>query len=103
MENSTKIFKTNKRIRLGIWGLGRGKSFHGACKALNMDVVAGCDQNDLMLDRFKKDAPDVMAFKDAKEFLEADIDAVCVATLPVSRCIVSDRVNPSTTSCEGRP
>ena len=37
------IFDTEQRIRLGIWGLGRGSSFIKAAKELNIDVVAGCD------------------------------------------------------------
>ena len=46
MENDMKnIFGTDKRIRLGIWGLGRGSSFIKAAKELNIDIVAGCDFN----------------------------------------------------------
>ena len=44
-QESKSIFQTDKRIRLGICGLGRGQHFLKTCAALNMDVVAGCDQN----------------------------------------------------------
>ena len=33
------IFGTDKRIRLGIWGLGRGSSFIKAAKELNIDAI----------------------------------------------------------------
>jgi len=36
-----RIFDTNRRIRLGIWGLGRGTSFYSSCAGCNVDVVAG--------------------------------------------------------------
>ena len=78
MEN---IFGTNKRIRLGIWGLGRGSSFVKAAKELNIDVVAGCDFNPLMRDRFTKACPDAFVTSDDKEFLAfKDMDAVLIAT-----------------------
>ena len=41
--SNTSILNTDKRIRLGLWGLGRGMSFYEQCAALNMDIVAGCD------------------------------------------------------------
>ena len=52
-----RVFNTNKRIRLGIWGLGRGLSFYSTCKHLNIDVVAGCDYNQHMRDNFLKANP----------------------------------------------
>jgi len=33
---SPRIFDTDRRIRLGIWGLGRGMSFFHTCQALNL-------------------------------------------------------------------
>jgi hypothetical protein len=74
------IFKTNKRIRLGIWGLGRGMSFFKTCNALNIDVVAGCDFNEHMRKNFKVHQPDAFVTADADEFLKQDIDAVLLAT-----------------------
>ncbi len=73
-------FNTDKRIKLGIWGLGRGSSFIESAKALNIDVVAGCDYNAHMRDRFKKTCPDALVTADEDEFLAADFDAVLVAT-----------------------
>jgi predicted dehydrogenase len=74
------IFKSRKRIRLGMWGLGRGAHFFRALSALNIDVAAGCDFNEHMRDRFRKLAPDAQVTGDAAEFLKGDFDAVLLAT-----------------------
>ena len=78
--SSTGIFKTDKRLRLGIWGLGRGLSFFKTCEALNIDVVAGCDFNQHMRDRFAEVQPSAFVTDDAEKFLEQDFDAVLLAT-----------------------
>jgi predicted dehydrogenase len=75
-----RIFDTDRRIRLGIWGLGRGMSFYNSCRALNFDVVAGCDYNAHMRENFLKANPGAFATADAKEFLARDFDAVLLAT-----------------------
>ena len=31
------VFATDKRIRLGIWGLGRGMNFYSTCAMLNVN------------------------------------------------------------------
>ena len=77
---SGRIFDTDKRIRLGIWGLGRGMSFYHSCKALNIDVVAGCDFNEHMRNRFKDAQPAAFVTADGDEFLKQDFDAVLLAT-----------------------
>lgn len=74
------IFKTDKRIRLGIWGLGRGMSFYNVCSALNFDVVAGCDYNEHMRKKFLEHNLDAFVTDDADEFLNTDIEAVLLAT-----------------------
>lgn len=76
----TRIFDTDERIRLGIWGLGRGLSFFNTCRALNIDVVAGCDFNQHMRDRFAAMNPKAYVTDDAEKFLEQDFDAVLLAT-----------------------
>ena len=76
----SNIFKTDKRIKLGIWGLGRGQSFIESAKALNIDVVAGCDFHESMRDSFRKNCPDAFITADENEFLARDFDAVLVAT-----------------------
>jgi hypothetical protein len=80
MANHLRVFKTDKRIKLGIWGLGRGMSFFKTCESLNFDVVAGCDFNAHMRDRFKACQPGAFVTGDAEEFLKQDFDAVLLAT-----------------------
>lgn len=74
------VFQTSRRIRLGVWGLGRGADYYRSCRALNIDVVAGCDFNPHMRDRFLVDNPGAFVTADAREFLARDFDAVLVAT-----------------------
>ena len=74
------ILKTDKRIRLGIWGLGRGMNFYRMCEMLNLDVVAGCDFNEHMRREFKQHRPDALVTDDAQIFLNGDFDAVLLAT-----------------------
>ncbi len=78
--SSSKVFKTDKRIKLGIWGLGRGMSFFKTCEALNIDVVAGCDFNQHLRENFSKNSPDSFVTDDVDKFLAQDIDAVLLAT-----------------------
>ncbi|MBP5639881.1 MAG: Gfo/Idh/MocA family oxidoreductase [Victivallales bacterium] len=74
------IFNTDKRIKLGIWGLGRGQSFVRSAAALNIDVVAGCDIHPHMRETFKKNVPDAFVTDNEDEFLSRDFDAVLIAT-----------------------
>ncbi len=76
----TQVFPHNKRIRLGIWGLGRGMSFFNTCKSLNIDVVAGCDFNEHMRVNFLKQCPGAFVTANEEEFLKQDFDAVLLAT-----------------------
>ncbi len=76
----TKIFDTDRRIRLGIWGLGRGQNFIHSAQFLNIDVVAGCDINPEMRESFARNVPGAFVTADEDEFLAQDIDAVLVAT-----------------------
>jgi hypothetical protein len=79
-----RIFDTDKRIRLGLWGLGRGMSFYKTCESLNIDVVAGCDYNEHMRKRFQDACPGALVTADEKEFLSGDFDAVLLATYCVN-------------------
>jgi predicted dehydrogenase len=79
-KSPSKVFKTDKRIKLGIWGLGRGMSFFKTCEALNIDVVAGCDFNQKLRDGFTKGCPGAYVTDDVDKFLAQDIDAVLLAT-----------------------
>ena len=75
-----RIFDTDTKIRLGIWGLGRGLTFFKTCQALNIDVVAGCDYNEHMRQGFSELNPDAFVTDDAETFLRQDFDAVLLAT-----------------------
>jgi len=78
--HGNSIFKTDKGIRLGIWGLGRGMGFYKTCAALNFEVVAGCDYNEHMRDRFLKASPGGFVTDNDEDFLAYDMDAVLLAT-----------------------
>ena len=75
-----KIFDTDRRIRLGIWGCGRGKNFVKSAQLLNIDVVAGCDIHEEIRERFQQDVPEAFCTADEKEFLAYDMDAILIAT-----------------------
>jgi predicted dehydrogenase len=79
-EGLPKIFNTDRRLKMGIWGLGRGLSFFKTCQALNIDVVAGCDFNQHMRDQFSDVQPKAYVTDDADQFLSQDFDAVLLAT-----------------------
>jgi len=74
------IMGTRRRIRLGIWGLGRGMHFYQTLRNLNLDPVAGCDYNEHMRAGFLKSNPGAFVTDNAEEFLEQDFDAVLLAT-----------------------
>lgn len=78
--------KNEKRIRLGIWGLGRGMSFFRTCEHLGIDVVAGCDYNAHMRENFLKACPDAFVTDNAEAFLAHDFDAVLLATFCTEHC-----------------
>ena len=77
---AVRVFDTDKRVRLGIWGLGRGMSFFNTCRFLNIDVVAGCDFNAHMRENFRNACPGAFVTDDADAFLSQDFDAVLLAT-----------------------
>lgn len=75
-----EIFQTDRRIKLGIWGLGRGANFAKSANFLNIDVVAGCDMHDEIRQRFQEQVPEAFCTADEEEFLNYDMDAVLIAT-----------------------
>ena len=80
MPDTIRVFDTDRRIRLGVWGLGRGLHIAGPCAALNIDVVAGCDYNATMRTEFAERYPSAFVTDDAAAFLARDFDAVLLAT-----------------------
>ena len=78
---SNRVFpETSRRLRLGVWGLGRGLHIAQTAAACHFDVVAGCDYNPHFLEIFRKEIPDGQFTDDAEEFLSWDLDAVLLAT-----------------------
>ena len=76
-----QFFNTDRKIRLGIWGLGRGSSFIWSAAAVNIEIVAGCDLNAEAREKFKENCPDAFVTADENEFLAfREMDAVLVAT-----------------------
>ncbi len=71
-------------IRLGVLGLGRGRSFMGGAvgfdlKLLGFDLVALCDQWEARIKAFAGEFPTVSVYTDFDRFLEHDMDAVVLA------------------------
>ena len=80
MESMGMDYFGGKRLKMGIWGLGRGAGFVNSAKALGIDIVAGCDFHDMAREKFKAICPDAVLTADEDEFLKMDIDAVLIAT-----------------------
>ncbi len=77
---TSQVFKTKKRIKLGIWGLGRGMAFFKACNALNIDIVAGCDLHPHIRRNFAQNVPNAYVTDNVDQFLAQGFDAVLLAT-----------------------
>lgn len=71
-----------KKIRFGVFGGARGKTFMEYCQEFDdAELVAVCDFNE---DRFKEiserfDCSGVTFYKDFDQFLQHDMDAICLA------------------------
>ncbi len=67
-----------EKVRLGIFGLGRGGFAVEYCnKSDNAEVVAICDMQEEKLERFKNDG--IACFADFDDFIKYDMDAVMLA------------------------
>ena len=73
-------FNTARKLKIGIWGLGRGADFFQTCKMLGIEFVAGCDYQERLRTKFLKEAPGAFVTADADEFLAQDFDAVVMST-----------------------
>ncbi len=73
-------FNTDRKLKIGIWGLGRGADFFETCKMLGIEFVAGCDYQERLRTKFLKEAPGAFVTADADEFLAQDFDAVVIST-----------------------
>ena len=70
--------KTHKPIRVGVVGVGRGRSFMRAAAPTGMELVAICDTWEERLEPEGK-ALGVSTYMDYQAFLEHDMDAVVLA------------------------
>lgn len=70
---------SNKKIKIGVVGVGRGKSFmQGASDLINMKLVAICDTWEERLEKVGNEYG-VATYIDYERFLEHDMDAVILA------------------------
>lgn len=65
-------------IKVGVIGVGRGRSFVGSAKTTGMELVALCDTWEERLDAVGKQF-NVATYTDYDKFLEHDMDAVILA------------------------
>jgi len=70
---------SNKVIRVGVIGVGRGSGFAHNAKHAGMELVALCDHWEERLDQAGKQHPGVTTYTDYDKFLEHDMDAVILA------------------------
>lgn len=75
----TKKKSSPAKIRVGVFGVGRGMSFANQANAVGMELVAVCDQWAEKLDALKKRHPGVATYADFDSFLEHDMDAMVLA------------------------
>ena len=69
-----------RRLKLGIWGLGRGSAFVNSANAIGIDIVAGCDFDDRLREKFHEICPGAQLTADEDEFFKMDFEAVLVST-----------------------
>jgi predicted dehydrogenase len=68
------------KIRLGVLGAGRGRSFMTeSLEKIGCQLVAVCDADEAKLDKIKQDLPGVRCFQDFDDFITYDMDAVVLA------------------------
>ncbi len=68
------------QIRVGVFGIGRGRSFAAQAAAMEgVELVALCDQREKALSAFAAQYPQVTTYTDFDRMLEHDLDAVVLA------------------------
>ena len=71
--------KSMKKIKVGIFSLGRGQAFINNLPTSNAEIVAICDQSKWLLDVVGKLVPDAAQYTDFDEFIEHDgLEAVVI-------------------------
>lgn len=64
------------KIRLGVFGLGRGRSLFSSMLAAGAEIVAVCEKDERRIEEAKKIAPDIAVYNNFDEFIEHPMDAV---------------------------
>lgn len=65
-----------KRITVGVFGLGRGRSLFSSMQAAGAEIVAVCEKDEARIEKAKSIAPNVTIYRDFDEFIEHPMDAV---------------------------
>ena len=69
-----------KKIKVGVFGVGRGSDLAKNFMLLNCDIVALCDNNKERMDKaLEKLGKDIPAYDDFDKFIEHDMDVVILA------------------------
>ena len=76
---SGKEINMKKKIRIGIFGLGRGLNNAKAIMLNNAEIVAVCDKKRRLREKAREQLGDVAVYSDFDEFIKADMDAVYLA------------------------
>ncbi|MCE5241129.1 Gfo/Idh/MocA family oxidoreductase [bacterium] len=72
--------RNRKTIRVGVYGIGRGRSFADQAAAMEgVELAAICDQRERPLQDFLRAHPGVTGYTDYARMLEHDLDAVVLA------------------------
>ncbi|MEI6502304.1 MAG: Gfo/Idh/MocA family oxidoreductase, partial [Armatimonadota bacterium] len=72
--------RSRKTIRVGVYGIGRGRSFAEQAAAMEgVELAAVCDQQERALQDFLKAHPGVTGYASYEKMLEHDLDAVVLA------------------------
>jgi len=64
------------KFRLGVFGLGRGRSLFSSMLAAGAEIVAVCEKDERRIEEAQKIAPDITVYRDFDDFIEHPMDAV---------------------------
>ena len=65
-----------EKIRLGVFGLGRGRSLFSSMLAAGAEIVAVCEKDERRIEEALKIAPEIAVYRAFDEFIEHPMDAV---------------------------
>ena len=68
-----------ENIRLGVFGLGRGRSLFTSMLAAGAQIVAVCEKDERRIAEALKIAPDIAVYRNFDEFIEHPMDAVMLS------------------------